>query len=816
MKAREWLEAAAHDVRYAVRGLLGAPSFTAVAVVTVALGVAATTALFSTVNATWLRPLPYLRSLELIDVRTRLVDGRVTTGLVSAAEIVLLKDLPNLVDQVAGYFGAPFDASLLRDDGTPLSVRLIGVGEGFFDVLGLPMTLGRSFTREEHTPIGPNAPFFIVVSDSAWARLFGRDPAIVGKAIRFAELPVSVSVVGVASPLIDLPHGVDFWFNGRSSPQDVAHVVNVIARLKPGATIQQLRVVGNAAMKQLGTTVPSAEGREWVLQPLVTSLVGDLGPVLLIALGATGLLLVLACVNVTNLLLARGVGRTREVALRTALGASQGRIVRQLLTESLVLAAVGAALGFALAALSVRLLLALGGSTLPRLESVPLDTTVLMFGFAVLTVSGLIMGVMPAWRLARADVRTLLNESTRSTSSGVATSRVMSGLIVAEVALAIALVAGAGWLVQSFSRLRAIDPGFIADGRLVVDVRPTRRFTDPKAAFAYSDDLLDRVRAAAPAARVGAGATFPLRGDQVSALNVELDGEIVDPNRIRGAQVRVATPGYFEALGIKVVAGRTFTDDDRQTSERVAVVNRAFVRQYYPDRDPLTGAFAYGYPKVDRKNMTRIIGVVDDVRFKSLAQPDESTYYLPSGQGGFPLFRPAIVIAPSSGSPEALIEPLRDALNRFDPQLVVKFTTAQSIVAATTDRQELGMTLMLVFGAMALALAGVGIYGVIAYAVEQRRTELATRIALGAPSGQVFRMLLSTGQKLAIGGVLIGLATAYAGGRVVASYLYEMRAGDLLVLMSAGAIVAVVTIAATIIPAVRASRLDPVRALRAE
>jgi len=410
----------------------------------------------------------------------------------------------------------------------------------------------------------------------------------------------------------------------------------------------------------------------------------------------------------------------------------------------------------------------------------------------------------------------LLNESTRNTSSGVATSRVMSGLIVAEIALAIALVAGAGWLVQSFSRLRAVDPGFVPAGRLVVDVRATRRFTDPKAGFAYSADLFGRIRAVAPGAKVGAGASVPLRGDPVNALNVELQGEVADPNKIRGAQVRFATPGYFEALGIKLLAGRLFTDDDRDTTERVAVVNRAFVRQYYSDRDPLTGAFFAGYPQVDRKNMTRIVGVVEDVRFKSLAQADESAYYLPAAQSGFPFLRASVVIAPSDGNAEALIGPTRDALNRFDPQLVVKMTTGESILTKTTERQELGMTLMLVFGAMALALAGVGIYGVIAYAVEQRQTELATRIALGAPSGHVFQLLLSTGQKLAIGGALIGLAAAYAVGRIVASYLYAMRAADPLVLLSAGAIVVAVAMAATVIPAIRASRLDPIRALRSE
>lgn len=810
-----WLESAAQDLRYAVRGLIAAPSFTAVALITLALGIAATTAIFSTVNATLLRPLPYVRSNDLVDVRTRMVDGRVTTGLVSAAELDILRKMTALVERASGHLN-PFEASLLRDGSAPVSVTLAGATAGFFEVLGLPMTAGRSFSDEEIVSAGRDAPLLVVISHAAWTRLFGSDAAIVGKSIRFAEVPVGITVIGVASPLIDLPHNVDFWFNGRTSPTDVAHVISVIARLRPGATIPQLFADGNAAMKQLSKTVPSADGREWVMKPLVTALVGDLGPLLLIALGATGLLLVLACVNVTNLLLARGVGRTREMALRSALGAGQGRIIRQMLTESMVLAAGGAVLGFALAAMAVRLLLALGGSTLPRLESVPIDVSVLLFGFAVLTVSGLIMGLMPAWRLSRADVRTLLNESTRSTSAGATTSRVMSGLVVAEIGLAIALVAGAGWLVQSFARLRAVDPGFVADGRLVVDVRTTKTITDPETAFAYGDEMLNRIRAAVPDAKVGAGGTVPLRGDPVNALTVELQGEAVDPNKIRGAQVRFATPGYLEALGIKLISGRLFTDDDRQASERVAVVNRAFVRQYFSDRDPLTGAFFYGYPQVDRKNVTRIVGVVDDVRFKSLAQADESTYYLPPAQGGYPLLRATVVVAPSGGNTLGAIGPLRDALNRFDPQLVVKFTPATEIVAKTTQRQELGMTLMLVFGAMALALAAVGIYGVIAYSVEQRRTELATRLALGAPSSKVFWMLLSTGQKLAIGGVLIGLAAAYAGGRVVSSYLYAMRAADPFVLIGAGAIVAAVTIAATMIPAIRGSRLDPVRALRSE
>jgi ABC-type antimicrobial peptide transport system permease subunit len=279
--------------------------------------------------------------------------------------------------------------------------------------------------------------------------------------------------------------------------------------------------------------------------------------------------------------------------------------------------------------------------------------------------------------------------------------------------------------------------------------------------------------------------------------------------------MRFITPGFFEAMGIKLIGGRSFTDDDRSTSERVALVNRAFVRQFLPDRDPLTASFAYGYPTVDRKTMTRIVGVVDDVRFNSILENDVSTYYLPFTQSGFPILRPAIVVA-TPGDPTAMVAPLREALNRFDPQMVVKYTTADSIVQATTRRQELGMTLMLVFGVLAITLAGIGIYGVIAYSVAQRRTELATRVALGASSGVVLQMLLANGRNLAIAGLIVGLGAAYALGRVVASSLYEMRAADPLVLVGAGALVALVTMIATTIPAIRGSRVDPLRALRSD
>jgi putative ABC transport system permease protein len=744
-----------------------------------------------------------------------MIDGRVTTGLLSSVEIVALNQSPTVVERAVGVSAQPFDATLTRDDGTPLTVMLSGVTEGFFDVLGLPMSRGRAFTHDEHLVAGRDAPFAVILSDRAWLTLFGRDPDIVGKSIRMAEAPAAVTVVGVASPALDLPRGTDFWFNLRLAPDDVSHGFSGIVRVRPGVTVDRLRGAGAAAMAGLARTVPSDVGREYVMRPLVSSLVGDLGPTLLIVLGATGLLLVLACVNVTNLLLARGMARTREIAVRTALGASRGRVVGQLLTESMVLATGGALAGLLLAFVAIRLMLRLGASTLPRLETVPFDGRVLLFAVAVLLFSGLTMGVAPAFRLAGADSRTLLNASGRSTTSSGGTSRIMSSMIVAEIALAIALVAGAGWLVQSFARLHTIDPGFVADGRLVLDVRPARNFPQPAEAQAWSNEMLSRVRASAGGALVGSATTFPLRTDRDGTFNVELENQAPDPNRVNGAHIRVVTPGFFEAMGIKVLAGRTFSDDDREGTQRVVIVNRAFVRRFFPNTDPLAGSFAYGYPTVNRKTMSRIAGVVQDVRYKSLAEEAEPTYYLPQTQG-FPIVRHVVVIAAPPGTANAVMASVRAELKRFDPHLLVSFSMAPQIVADTLGRQQLGMTLMLIFGATAVALAAIGIYGVIAYAATQRSGEIATRLALGASGRHVFWLMLGAAQRLAIGGLLLGLAIAYAGGRVVASSVFAMRAADPVVLTAAAAIVAAVTGLATIIPALRATGVDPVRALRSE
>jgi len=809
------------DLRYAVRKLVAAPAFTFAAVVTLAIGIGATTAIFSTVNATLLRPLPFKSPDELINLRTRYPDGRVTTGLVASAEIARIREGAGSIVGAAGFGSSPFDVTLLRDNAAPVRASVHFVGEGFFELFGLPMTLGAPFTHEQQQPLprgpgpGPGGPPpVVVVSHRAWRELFSADSNIVGKTVRFAELPTTV--VGVANRELDVPHGADFWANARLDPQDIGHGLNAVLRVKPGTTLPRLRSELAVVMTGLARDFPNGEtGREFVVEPLITSIVGDLGPVLLIVFGATALLLLLACVNVTNLLLGRGAARAREIAVRTALGANRGRIVRQLLTESFLVTCLGTIAGLLLAFVFVRALLLLGASKMPRLEAVPFDLRVMGFAVLVLFVCGVMLGLAPAMRLARTDLKTLINESGRSTSGGRGTVRLMGVMTVAEVALALMLVAGAAWLVQSFARLRATDPGFVSTGRLIVDVRPNpASVRGPDQVITWTATLFDRLRSIPGVTAVGSTASFPLRGTLDASLLVLFQGDPPETASRHGTRMRLVSPGFFDAMGVPVVAGRDFTADDRRNTAPVAIVNRAFVRRYLSGREPLRMQFTFGYPTVDPNSMRAIVGVVGDVRYRSVAEEAEPSFYVPQGQ--FPFPRQAVVLATRSADPSAITATVRAEIARIDPQLVVETETVSHLLASTLTRQQLGMTLMLVFGVTALLLAAVGIYGVIAYASAQRIGEIATRLALGSTPGQVFWLLMRRGLWLAGAGIGLGLAAAYAGGRTVAGLVYGIRAADPLVLAAATTVVVLITWIATAIPARRAARIDPILALRGE
>jgi len=817
------MEILIQDFRYALRKLAGAPAFTLAAVATLAIGIGATIAIFSTVNATLLRPLPYPRSEDLIALRTRYADGRVTTGLVAAAEVARLSAAGGSIERIVGLSATPLDATLLRENAPPLHATVHFVGEGFFETFRVPMTLGSTFTHEQQTPFvppppgqprQPGPPPVVILSHHAWTDYFGSDPAIVGKTIRFAEL--NTVAIGVAAQDLDAPHGADFWANARPDPTDVGHGSNAVIRVKPGTTLPRLRSEMAVVMKGLAKDYPlSDEGREFVPEPLVTAIVGDLGPTLLVVFASTALLLLLACVNVTNLLLGRGAARAREVAVRTAIGASNTRIVRQLLTESFVVTLLGAVAGLAFAYGGVRTLQTLGASKLPRLQSVPFDANVLAFASLVLVVSAVMLGVAPALRLSRTDLKTLMNESGRSTAGGRGTVRMMGVMTVAEVALALMLVAGAGWLVQSFARLRATDPGFVPNGRLIVDVRPDpQRVRNADQTLAWTRNLFDHLRAVPGVTAVGGTAAFPLRGQLDASLFVVFQGEAFDPAHTKGSRGRLVTPGWFGAMGVPLVAGRDFTNDDRQNTQLVAIVNREFVRRFLQGTDPLRASFAAGYPNVDMRRMLTIVGVVGDVRYRSIAEEAEPSFYSPQGQIPFP--RQTVTIATTFADPSSMVPAVRSEISRLEPQLAFDVDSLPRFVAATLNRQELGMTLMLIFGATALILAAVGIYGVIAYASTQRLGEIATRLALGATPGEMFWMMMRRGQVLAAVGIVIGLVAAWAAGRAAASMVYGIHASDPIVLASATVVVVVITLAATAIPARRASRTDPVLVLRGE
>ena len=798
------------DLRFALRSWRRAPGFSVAAIATLALGIGATTAIFSTVNAAVLRPLPFANPDDLYAIRTTLTDGRLTTGLVSAVQIRKLNEA-NISIVKAAASTQLLEVTLQREGAAPIKVNLFGVSEGFFDIFGLPMTLG-GFTPEQYASSGPP---LVVVSRRVWRDVFNSDPNIVGKPIRFAEFPAT-TIVGVAPPDFDMPRGVDMYFSLRLNPTDIGHGNDGYMRIKPGVSIERVKQEMSAVMTSIIKEFPgTGNTRVYIVRPLVEQIVGDLKPILLVVLSAAGVLLLLACVNVTNLLLARGAARAREMAVRVALGAGRGRIVRQLLAESALLSTVGTVAGLLLAYGGLKVLLAAGAARLPRLESVTFDATVLLFALGTLLVSSFIVGFAPALRLARTDLKTLINESGRSTAGGRGTARWLGSLMVAEIALSVMLVAGAGWLVKSFASLQSVNAGFKTDGRVLFDVGfPGPKFPDGPAVDAAAQDLLGRLQQVPGVIAVGATSNFPLRSQVENSLLLQFSGEAFDQNNPMGARQRLASPKFFETMGTRMLAGRDFGPDDRQGTTSVAIVNKSFVDKYLKGRNPIGVHFTSGFPTPNPQSDTEIIGVVEDVRQKSLGDAGEPAFYSTDRQ--ITIRRRTVVLHTKLADPMSLQSAIREEVVKTDPQMAVNLISADELTGNTLERQELGMMLMMIFGATALVLAAVGIYGVIAYATSQRTGEVATRLALGSTRGGVFWLMLGHGRTLTIAGVAAGLALGYVAGRLFANRFYEMRAGDPVILGAAAAVVVAIAIVATIIPAARASAVKPSQVLRSE
>ncbi|HEY5417076.1 MAG TPA: ABC transporter permease [Gemmatimonadaceae bacterium] len=814
------METILQDVRVTLRAFRRSPGFPLTAIATLALGIGATTAIFTALSAVLLKPLPYPNPDDLYSLRTALTDGRITTGLLSGGEIYRLNDPSLSIERAAGFQSG--DLTLLAADDTPSHVTVYGVTDGFFELFGLPMTMG-GFSSTDFTPFQPPAPNAppqqgplpaVVISTRLWKTLYNGDPAVIGKPIRFAEFNSTIS--GVAPRDFDMPHGADIWIAQRTPSNDVNHGQQGFVRLRHGTTIERAKAGMSSVMNGLARDFPASDkNRIYVTKPLVESIVGDLGPILIIVMSATGLLLLLACVNVANLLLARSAARAREMAVRAALGAGWGRLVRQLLTESMVLAAAGTIVGVAVGALGLRGLLAIGASTLPRLDTVPFDTRVLVFSLLMLIVTGAIIGLAPAVRLMRSDMKTLMNDNSRSASAGRGTTRWLMTMTVAEVALAIMMLAGAGWLVRGFANLRQTDAGFVADKRLLFDVSFLgARYPNPETVRQAHLDLVAAVKGVRGVSDVGLVSAYPMRGTLEGSLLAQFHGEPFDALSAPHTRQRLASPGLFAAMGTPIIKGRDFGSGDLPNTIPVAIVNRVFVERYLKDRDPIGVQFSAGYPTPDPRNEVTIVGVVGDVRQNSLAEPAEPAFYTPLSQ--FPLQSATVVVSMSGSDPIAVERAIRAEMRKLNPSMAVDFELASDVVGGTLRRQQLGMALMLIFGGIAIVLAAVGIYGVVSYAGSLRREEMATRLALGASPRSVFVLVLKQGVMLGLIGAAIGLTLAYFSGQVISNRVYAIRASDPLILGLATLLITGITFLATTIPALRAARLSPANVLRPE
>ena len=799
----------------AIRSLVRQPAFVVAAVATLALGIAAPTAIFSTVNAVLLKPLPYPHPEDIYTVRTYMTNGRFTIGLMASEEMTTLQRQSPLIQAMA--MGLPAPGAILTD-GNARQVMAYGVSGGFFDLFGLPVALGRSVTASDSVR---GAPTVVVLSHALWESAYGGRPDAVGSLITFMDKPARI--VGVAPAEFAVPAGADLWTNAYI-PETIGHGYDGYLRLKPGTKLEALQPAMTQAMSSLGPKYPDMEvSRAYRVTPLLTSTVGDLGPILIILFAATGLLLVLAAVNVTNLMLARGTARGREIAVRAALGAGRARIIAQLVTESLLLAVVGGAIGIGAAFAGVRALLRLGGAHLPRLEELSFDGRVLAFVAAVVIVTGVVVGLVPALRMADGDISLLMNESGRGVRGSRRTRRLLASFIAAELAVSVVVVAGASRLVASYEHLRQVDPGFVAPGRLVFDATlpgpfgPPAPYTEHQQRVAvWWRETEARLRAAG-AAQAAAASSIPLEHEWDSTTFVDIVSKPgVAPEDRPNGRLRLITPGFFRAIGIRLLAGRGFTEADRADAQLVAIVNETFVRKFLSDRDPLREPlrgfnfrFVNGRPQADN---IQIVGVAADVKYSTLTAAPEPVVYIPMAQSL--RARVSIVVTTPDGAPEKHLDDFRRALLGAEPRLAIQSATLSSLVSHSIERQRLGMWLMSAFAVAALLLAAVGVFGVVAFSVSQRIGEMAVRQALGATRGDVLWAIVRDAGLTALPGLVAGVAIAWWSGRLVAGYVYAVGPADPLVLATGVMSVAAVALAAMVLPARRVASVDPARALR--
>ena len=797
-----------HDIRYALRSLRRHPGFTLTAVLTLGLGLGANTAIFSTVNGVLLRPLPFPEPERLVTVW----GYHASIGREAAS-------LPDFLDwrrEARSFAGLAAWANTqfnLTGAGEPVVVRGALVTANYFRVLGAPIPVGRGFGEAEERR---GAARVAVLGHGFWQREFGGRVDAVGQRITLGGVPYTI--VGVGARGLALPEEVDVWAPlttdttlGRRND-----FLQVVGRLALGVDLRAARQELGTIAGRLERDYPGSNSGWGVdLVGLQERIVGEIRPALLVFMGAVGLVLLIACANVANLMLARVASREREVTIRAALGASRRRLVRQLLTECVLLAVAGGALGLLLAVWGVRALQALEPGTIPRLGEVAVNGRAFAFALALSVATGLLFGLAPAARALRLDLRGGLGEGGRALAGHRSAGRTRALLVLAEVALACMLLIGAALLLRSFVRLQQVDPGFTPRGILTARVTlPRARYDDPVRQTAFADALLEQVRSLPGVASAALTSDAPL-GDGPPYWSFAVAGvEPPPPEVVQDAVVFRITPDYFRTFAIPLIRGRLLDARDRADAARVALISEALARRYWPDRDPLGARLTLGDPADTASVWLTVVGVVGDVRQEGPASAAYPQLYLPLAQ----LSSRSLVIAlRSTGDPRALAPAVKRAVAGIDASLALaQVATMEDRVAGVLARPRVNALMLGGFAVAALLLAALGIYGVIAYSVVQRTRELGIRMALGARTDDVLRLVLRQGMVPVVAGLLLGLGGAAAASRVLRGLLYGVGRTDLATYAGVAVFLGAVALTASYLPARRAALADPVVSLRNE
>jgi putative ABC transport system permease protein len=800
------------DIAYSLRRLRQAPAFTLVAVATLALGIGANGAIFSVVNAVLLRPLPFEEADRLVRV-SMTWKGR-STSVYSPQNFLDVEAAAHSFESLAAYDEA---GVTLTGRGRPARLRGATVSVRFFDLLRVRPAQGRAFEAGESEPGHTRVA---VLGHRLWRERFGGAPDIVGQTIQLNREPHTV--IGVAPAGFAFPEAAEIWtpieYDARFRSQSRgAWYLGAVGRLAPGVGVEHARQEVATIHDRLARDYPDAnEGVGGTVVPLQEAMVGDSRRALLVLLGAVGLVLLIACVNVANLLLARVAAREGELAVRTALGAGRGRLVRQLVTESLTLSVLGGAAGVLLAMFSLDALLALQPEGIPRLAEVRVDRTVVAFAGGLSLLTGLFFGVFPAQQMLRRATAVSLREASRGILSGRG-HRLRSSLVIGQVALAMMLLAGAGLLLRSFSQLRRVDPGFRSDSVLTFRLAlPESAYQDDRSKIAFYDRLLTRLSALPGVRSAGSIMGVPLSGLAFS-LSFEVKGRPPLPAAQQPTmQVRVTTPEYFRTMGIPILRGRAFDGRDVAGAPQVAVISAAAARRHFPGEDPLGKVITIGWrrPADQPPAGGEVVGIVGDVKDIGLAEENQPEMYVPLAQ--LPVETMDVVLR-ASVPPRSLVPAVESVVRDLDPELpVARVATLDEVVARSISEPRFYMILLGAFASMAVFLAALGIFGVLSYAVVQRSREIGIRVALGAHPAAVLRMVLGQAAGLAAGGVLIGLAGAVALSRAIGSLLFELSPTDPLTLGTMAVLLGTVALLASYLPARRATRVDPLIALRSE